>query len=97
MRLKDAEKTLKDFCQQTGQRRDTFREQVNGFGRSTAQRAVQAAKRQKQQAGNSPSADGSGHAVEVTPPTPKDNGGSGKTYQAEKIGGKALTSGAMVV
>ena len=45
VRLKDAEKTLKDFCQQTGQRRDTFREQVNGFGRSTAQRAVQAKKR----------------------------------------------------
>lgn len=45
VRLKDAEKTLKDFCRQTGQRRDTFREQVNGFGRSTAQRAVQAKKR----------------------------------------------------
>ena len=45
VRLKDAEKTLKDFCQQTGQRRDPFREQVNGFGRSTAQRAVQAKKR----------------------------------------------------
>lgn len=45
VRLKDAEKTLKDFCQQTGRRRDPFREQVNGFGRSTAQRAVQAAKR----------------------------------------------------
>ena len=46
VRLKDAEKTLKDFCRQTGQRRDAFREQVNGFGRSTAQRAVQAKKRQ---------------------------------------------------
>lgn len=34
-----------------------------------------------------------GHAVEVTPPTPKDNGGSGKTYSPEKIGGKSLTSG----
>ena len=45
MRLKDAEKTLKDFCRQTGQQRDAFREQVNGFGRSTAQRAVQAKKR----------------------------------------------------
>ena len=45
VRLKDAEKTLKDFCQQTGQRRDPFREQVNGFGRSTAQRAVQAKKK----------------------------------------------------
>ena len=92
VRLKDAEKTLKDFCQQTGQRRDAFREQVNGFGRSTAQRAVQAAKRQQtasQTAGNVPS----GHAVEVAPPAPKDNGGAGKTYQAEKIGGKALTSG----
>lgn len=45
VRLKDAEKTLKDFCRQTGQQRDAFREQVNGFGRSTAQRAVQAKKR----------------------------------------------------
>ncbi|WP_303128734.1 phage minor capsid protein [uncultured Ruminococcus sp.] len=45
VRLKDAEKTLKDFCRQTGRRRDAFREQVNGFGRSTAQRAVQAKKR----------------------------------------------------
>lgn len=35
-----------------------------------------------------------GHAVEVTPPATKDNGGTGKTYRAEKIGGKALTSGA---
>lgn len=35
-----------------------------------------------------------GHAVEVTPPATKGNGGSGKTYRAEKIGGKALTSGA---
>lgn len=26
-----------------------------------------------------------GHAVEVTPHTPKDNGGTGKTYRAEKI------------
>lgn len=33
-----------------------------------------------------------GHAVEVAPPESKDNGGTGKTYQAEKIGGKALTS-----
>ena len=47
VRLKDAEKTLKDFCRQTGQRRDAFREQVNGFGRSTAQRAVQAAAEKK--------------------------------------------------
>lgn len=47
VRLKDAEKTLKDFCQQTGQRRDAFREQVNGFGRSTAQRAVHAAAEKK--------------------------------------------------
>lgn len=34
-----------------------------------------------------------GHAVEVTPPATKDNGGTGKTYRAEKIGGKTLTSG----
>lgn len=47
VRLKDAEKTLQDFCRQTGRRRDAFREQVNGFGRSTAQRAVQAAAEKK--------------------------------------------------
>lgn len=34
-----------------------------------------------------------GRAVEVTPPAPKDNGGIGKTYSPEKIGGKSLTSG----
>lgn len=91
-KLKAAEKTLKDFCRQTRRRNDTFRSQVNGFGRSVSQRAVHAAKRQQtasQTAGNVPS----GHAVEVTPPAPKDNGGTGKTYQAEKISGKALTSG----
>ena len=36
---------MKDFCKQTGQDRDRFREQVYGFGRSEAQRAVQAAKK----------------------------------------------------
>lgn len=35
-----------------------------------------------------------GHAVEVTPPATKDNGGTGKTYSPEKISGKSLTSGA---
>ena len=40
--LKSNEEKLKDFCKQTGQNRDRFREQVYGFGRSEAQRAVQA-------------------------------------------------------
>lgn len=44
-KLKDSERILNDFCRQTGRRRDTFREQVNGFGRSEAQKAVQSAKR----------------------------------------------------
>ena len=43
-KLKAAERQLKDFCQQTGRRNDTFRTQVQGFGRSEAQRAVQAEK-----------------------------------------------------
>ncbi len=43
--LKATEEKLKDFCKQTGQDRDRFREQVLGFGRSEAQRAVQAAKK----------------------------------------------------
>lgn len=84
VKLKAAEKQLKDFCHQTGRRNDTFRSQVNGFGRSASQKAVHAAKRQQaasQTAGNVPS----GHAAEVTPLTPKDNGGNGKTYQAEKV------------
>ena len=62
-----------------------------GFSRSEAQKAVHAAKRQQtanQTAGNVPS----GHAVEVTPPTQKDNSSTGKTYQAGKTSGKALTS-----
>lgn len=89
--LKNNEAKLKDFCRQTGQDRDRFREQVLGFGRSEAQKAVHAAKRQQtanQTAGNVPS----GHAVEVTPPTKKDNSSTGKTYQAKKNSGKALTS-----
>lgn len=45
-KLKESEKQLKMFCSQTGQRRDTFREQVDGFGRSAAQKAVHAAKNQ---------------------------------------------------
>lgn len=44
-KLKAAEKDLQTFCKATGQDRDRFREQVLGFGRSEAQRAVQAAKR----------------------------------------------------
>lgn len=43
--LKNNEAKLKDFCRQTGQDRDRFREQVLGFGRSEAQRAVHAVKK----------------------------------------------------
>ena len=43
--LKTAEKNLKEFCKATGQDRDRFREQVLGFNRSTAQKAVHAAKK----------------------------------------------------
>ena len=46
-KLKESEKQLKTFCSQTGQRRDTFREQVDGFGRSAAQKAVHAAAEKK--------------------------------------------------
>lgn len=45
IKLKANEEKLKDFCKQTGQDRDRFREQVYGFSRSEAQRAVQAAKK----------------------------------------------------
>ncbi len=41
VKLKANEEKLKDFCKQTGQDRDRFREQVLGFSRSEAQRAVQ--------------------------------------------------------
>lgn len=44
VKLKDAEKQLSDFCKETGQDRDRFREQALGFGRSQAQRAVRANK-----------------------------------------------------
>lgn len=43
--LKANEAKLKDFCRQTGQDRDRFREQVLGFNKSTAQKAVHAAKK----------------------------------------------------
>ena len=87
VKLKEAEKQLRMFCIQTGRRRDTFREQVDGFGRSASQKAVHAAKRkkqQKQQAGTAASGT-SGHAVEVTPPEPKTNGGKGKLYKDERM------------
>ena len=45
VKLKSAEKQLKDFCKQTGRRNDTFRTQVDGFGRSQAQKAVWANKK----------------------------------------------------
>ena len=40
VKLKSAEKQLKEFCKQTGRRNDTFRTRVDGFGRSQAQKAV---------------------------------------------------------
>lgn len=43
-KLKAAEAQLKEFCRQTKRRNDTSRTQVLGFGRSEAQRAVQAVK-----------------------------------------------------
>ncbi|MEE0114263.1 MAG: phage minor capsid protein [Ruminococcus sp.] len=43
--LKTNEAKLKDFCRQTGQDRDRFREQVLGFDKSTAQKAVHAVKK----------------------------------------------------
>ena len=45
-KLKAAEKDLQAFCNKTGQDRDRFREQVLGFSRSEAQKAVHAAKKQ---------------------------------------------------
>lgn len=87
VKLKTAEKELKDFCKATGQDRDKFREQVLGFSRSEAQRAVQAAKRQQTM-----NHTGS-HTVEVVSPTPKKNSGTGKIYQPEEVSGKLLTSG----
>ena len=41
------EAKLKDFCRQTGQDHDRFREQVLGFNRSPAQKAVHAAKKNR--------------------------------------------------
>lgn len=46
-KLKQLEADLRDFCRQTGRRNDTFRQQVHGFGRSEAQRAVCAAAEKK--------------------------------------------------
>lgn len=40
VKLKAAEQKLSEFCKETGQDRDRFREQVVEFGRSEAQRAV---------------------------------------------------------
>ena len=45
VKLKTAEQQLKDFCKVTNQQRDKFREQVLGFSRSEAQKAVWASKK----------------------------------------------------
>lgn len=45
VRLKASEKKLRDFCKQTGSLEDRSRVWVNGFGRSEAQRAVWADRR----------------------------------------------------
>jgi phosphohistidine phosphatase SixA len=45
VKLKDAEKQVKDFCKETGQDRDRFREQTLGFARSQAQSGVRANKK----------------------------------------------------
>ncbi len=47
VRLKKAEKKLDDFCKQTGFRKDNNRVWVNGFGRSTSQKAVWANRKAK--------------------------------------------------
>lgn len=47
VKLKVQEAKLKDFLQQTGLYMDTSRVQVEGFGRSQAQKAVHATKRQR--------------------------------------------------
>ena len=47
-RLKRAEQKLQDFCKATGRDRERAREQVNGFSRSEAQKAVHAAKKYKE-------------------------------------------------
>ena len=45
VKLKKAEQDLKDFLSQTGNLNDSTRTWVNGFGRSTAQKAVYASKK----------------------------------------------------
>ena len=52
VRLKAAEKELHDFCGQTGFREDSSRVWVNGFGRSTSQKAVWANKKAQKNAVN---------------------------------------------
>jgi hypothetical protein len=52
-KLKTAEQELKAFCRTTNQDRDRFREQSIGFGRSQAQKAVQAAKKSLTSGGGS--------------------------------------------
>ncbi|MDE6707001.1 MAG: phage minor capsid protein, partial [Oscillospiraceae bacterium] len=45
IKLKSAEKQLREFCKQTERQNDTFRTQVDSFGRSEAQKAVWANKK----------------------------------------------------
>ena len=53
VKLKKAEQNLKDFLSQTGNLNDSTRTWVNGFGRSTAQKAVYANKKAQQKKNSS--------------------------------------------
>ncbi|MBE6877340.1 MAG: hypothetical protein E7496_11600, partial [Ruminococcus sp.] len=74
VKLKDAEKQLRDFCNQTGQWNDKFRTQVSGFGQSEAQKAVWANKK-AQQGKNPPPAFPASPSVPKSP-KPKNPSGS---------------------
>ncbi|GEM_PF-100442 len=74
VKLKDAEKQLRDFCNQTGQWNDKFRTQVSGFGQSEAQKAVWANKK-AQQGKNPPPASPTAPSVPKSP-KPKNPSGS---------------------
>lgn len=74
VKLKDAERQLRDFCNQTGQWNDRFRTQVSGFGQSEAQKAVWA-NRKAQQGKNPPPASPAAPSVPKSP-KPKNPSGS---------------------
>lgn len=95
--LKRQEKRLDSFVKANGLAKDNSRVRVAGFGKSISQKAVHAAKsynaaKAVQNMGSLGQNGSGGHSVAVNAVPAGTNGGTGKTYENQKIDKNSLTS-----